>query len=88
MINEGFLNERESTLSSEKSLAERRRNFFSNRLSATNYYLVLEDTVKRARPFALLALITFFPPGLAILLRNPCTLNLFNFFGCHVLLLI
>ena len=88
MINEGFLNESESILSSEKSLADSRRNFFSNRLLATAYYLVLEVTVKRALPLALLALITFFPPGLAILLRNPWILSLFNFFGCHVLLLI
>lgn len=61
-------------------------NSFENELF--NRYLVPVVTVRRFLPFFLLALITFFPPGVLILERNPCFFKRLTFFGCHVLLLI
>lgn len=44
-----------------------------------------DQIVNLARPLAILLLITFLPPTVSFLARNPCFLCLFNFFGWYTL---
>lgn len=59
--------------------------FFNIKLIIPRFHFELGVTAKRFRPFAIRLFSTFLPPGDFILLRNPCFLARFFFFGCHTL---